>query len=449
MSVATVTAARILAGQLQDKTGEENVLSFERMPYTGFSKTYNVDAQTADSAGSITAMMTGVKTNSGLVAVDENALKGACSTMKDHKLVSILELAELAGKSTGIVSTTRVTHATPAATYAKSVDRYWEVDSLMPKDAIEAGCKDIAMQLIEFKQTLQASYPDAKNIDGLEVVLGGGSTYFLPANNGTGLRNDNQNLIALWQKNNARGIFVNTKNDLNAVNVNKYSALFGLFNETHMSYEIERTRVPSPEEPSLTEMTHKAISFLSKDDKAYFLMVEAGRIDHAHRMGNAKRALTETIEFSKAIKKALETVDLKETLVIVTADHGNVMTMAGHSKRGNPILGKVIEVDRIKPSLALDGKPYTTLSYANGMGFFDGGSSELTSLRMPSIGRADLTKVDTQALEFHQEALVPLALETHSGEDVGIYAQGPNAALVSGVNEQNLLFHIMQQALLP
>ena len=93
MGVSTVTAARILAGQRAGDPGEEHLLSFERFPYTGLSKTYNVDSQTADSAGTMSAIMTGVKTNIGVFGIDENVTYGDCESGRGHELVSLLEIA--------------------------------------------------------------------------------------------------------------------------------------------------------------------------------------------------------------------------------------------------------------------------------------------------------------------------------------------------------------------
>ena len=173
MGISTVTAARIMAGQLEGKLGEEHQLSFETLPFSGFAKTYNVDAQTPDSAGTMTAMASGVKTDAGVIGVDEDIERGNCATVAGNELVTATELAEIAGKSTGIVSTARITHATPAATYAKSADRNWEDVSDMPEAAVTAGCEDIASQLVNFEANLEARY-EGLDVDGLEVVMGGG-----------------------------------------------------------------------------------------------------------------------------------------------------------------------------------------------------------------------------------------------------------------------------------
>ena len=136
MGVSTVTAARIFDGQKKGLLGEENSLSFGRFPFVGLSKTYNVDAQTPDSAGTMTALISGVKTDAGTIGVDENVVRGDCSSVAGSQVFTALELAEIAGLATGIVSTARITHATPAATYAKSADRDWENNSKLPAAAV-------------------------------------------------------------------------------------------------------------------------------------------------------------------------------------------------------------------------------------------------------------------------------------------------------------------------
>ena len=158
MGISTVTAARILEGQLKGKLGEEHNLSFDLFPFSGLAKTYNTDAQTPDSAGTMTAIISGVKTDAGVIGVNENIERGDCTTVTGNELVTALELAEIAGKSTGILSNARITHATPAATYAKSAERNWEDISDMPAAAVNAGCEDIASQLVNFESKSGSTY---------------------------------------------------------------------------------------------------------------------------------------------------------------------------------------------------------------------------------------------------------------------------------------------------
>ncbi len=457
MGVSTVTAARILAGQQMGKMGEEHELSFDKFPFTGFAKTYNVDAQTPDSAGTMTAMVSGVKTDKGVIGVTEAATYDDCTTVSGNELVTALELAEIAGKSTGVISTARITHATPAATYAKSPNRNWEDVSDMDAADTAAGCEDIASQLVNFETNLEAKFTGL-DVDGIEVVLGGGRRHFLPndaafnsadaSSTVEGDRTDGRDLTAEWQASYPAGNYVFDSAGFAAINADTTQRVFGLFNESHMQYEADRVNDVAGE-PSLSEMTSKAIDILDNNDKGFFLTVESGRIDHGHHAGSAYNALTDTIEFAKAIEEAVKNTDPEETLIIVTADHSHVFTIAGYPKRGNPILGKVVSVGKTEPSLAKDNMPYTTVGYTNGKGYrnlMTETNADATYSLDTAAGRHDLTSVDTTSPGFHQEALVPRGSETHAGEDVGVYAMGPGAHLITGTNEQSLIFHVMDYA---
>jgi alkaline phosphatase len=455
MGVSTVTASRILEGQMQGKNGEEHQLSFDTFPFAGLAKTYNVDAQTPDSAGTMTAMISGIKTDVGVIGVDEDIVRGDCSTVTGNELVTALELAELRDKSTGIISTARITHATPAATYAKSADRNWEDISDMSEAAVTAGCKDIADQLVNFESNLEARFAGV-DVNGIEVVFGGGRRHFLPrdaafnsvdaVSSVEGDRTDGRDLTAEWQNAYPSGVYVMDENGFNGIDAATTERVFGLFNESHMQYDADRDNDIAGE-PSIAQMTEKAIDILDNNQNGFFLMVESGRIDHSHHAGSAYGALTDTIALAEAVRVADNMTNDEDTLIIVTADHGHVFTIAGYPKRGNPILGKVVNVGAEDPAMDAVGMPYTTLGYANGLGFRDFGDSvtnaDATYAFAADTGRKDLTDVDTESPGFHQEALVPLSSETHSGEDIGIYAKGPGAFLVNGTNEQNMIYHII------
>lgn len=457
MGVSTVTAARILEGQMNGMDGEEHQLSFDRFPFTGLSKTYNVDAQTPDSAGTMTAMMSGVKTDVGVIGVDEDIERGDCSTVAGNELVTALEIAEIAGKSTGIISTARITHATPAATYAKSADRNWEDISDMPADAVTAGCTDIADQLVNFESNLESRF-DGIDVDGIEVVMGGGRRHFLPNDASfnspdavsaiEGDRSDGRDLTAEWQAMYANGVYLYDAAGFNGLDTETTERVFALFNESHMQYEADRENDVAGE-PSVSEMTGAAINVLDNNEDGFFLMVESGRIDHAHHAGNAYGALMDTIAFADAVQVADELTRDDDTLIIVTADHGHVFTIAGYPKRGNPILGKVVNVGATEPALAADDMPYTTLGYTNGRGHYNLGAetdADASYTLEINAGRQDIADIDTTTPGYHQEALIPMSSETHSGEDVGIYAKGPGAFLVNGTNEQSVIFHVMDYA---
>ena len=457
MGISTVTAARILEGQLRGQPGEENSLSFEKLPYSAFSKTYSVNQQTPDSAPTMTAMVTGVKTEDGILAVNQNVVRGDYRTVAGNELKTILEQAEERGMSTGIVTTARLTHATPAATYAHSPERNWESDAQLAADAKAAGFPDIARQLIELPYG-----------DGVEVALGGGRRNFTPntlpdpeAPTKTGGRKDGRDLTAEWLSKYPSSAYVWNKAQFDAINPASTKHLLGLFNSSHMEYEHDRPADVGGE-PSLAEMTSKAIDVLERNNKGYFLMVEGGRIDHGHHAGNAFRALTDTVAFSEAVKAALGKVDLSDTLIVVSADHSHTMTIGGYPTRGNPILGKVKGNDKQgNPSATYSkdmlGLPYTTIGYANGPGYTGASDKQPEGVKtFPhspksysgiTRGRPDLNAIDTTQPSFMQEATVPLSSETHAAEDVAIYAGGPGAQWFRGVQEQNYIYHVMAEAL--
>ena len=129
------------------------------------------------------------------------------------------------------------------------------------------------------------------------------------------------------------------------------------------------------------------------------LMVEGGRIDHAHHGTNAARALEDTDAFDLAVQAALDMTDAEDTLIIVTADHSHTMTLAGYPPRGNPILGKV-QYPTGAFAMAADGKPYTTLGYMNGPGAAVRGKCR----PVRAVRAADLTDTDTSANDYRQQA---------------------------------------------
>ncbi|MBL8781629.1 MAG: alkaline phosphatase [Alphaproteobacteria bacterium] len=428
MGVTTVTAARIRQGQVAGRDGVSNKLVFETLPYAAFSRTYSHDSEVTDSAPSASAMTTGVKSRNGVINVDSSVPENDCKAGLAHPTTTIAELAEIAGMSTGAVTTTRITHATPAAIYAHAAGRDWERDADMKPEDIAAGCVDIARQLVEMRYG-----------DGLEVAMGGGRAQFLPLSvadpedpKKTGARKDGRNLVDAWMKRYGEGAaYVWSQPQLQALNMGKTKHLLGLFESSHMQFESARVRDKAGE-PSLAEMTFKAISILERNPKGFFLLVEGGRIDHGHHAGMAAQALDDTVAMDEAVKAALAATDARDTLIVVTADHSHVLTMAGYPSRDNPILGLANREDG-KPALAKDGKPYTTLSYANGPGAAEG-------------DREDLTNVDTTKPDYRQQALVPFNSETHGGEDVPILASGPWAHLFQGVVDQQYIFHVMNRA---
>ncbi|RYG13973.1 MAG: alkaline phosphatase, partial [Burkholderiales bacterium] len=453
MSLTTVAAARILEGQRRGDPGEENRLSWEEFPNTALSKTYNTDSQTPDSAGTMTAITTGVKSHIGAIAVGAGR-KSDCAGSLKQPLLTWLELADSAGLATGIVTTARLTHATPAATYAHVPNRDWENDADLPAAAVSDGCKDIAQQLLSSSRFGR----------GPTVALGGGRREFTNVeqrdpehDDKVGKRLDGRNLVDEWTRARPGAAYAWNRGQLEAQK--GASALLGLFEDEHMQFEHDRDQGLGGD-PSLTEMTLAAIDVLSRNTQGYVLMVEGARIDHANHYGNAYRALDETIALSNAVRAAVQATSADDTLIIVTADHSHTLNFVGYPVRGNPILGKVRgrgSEDDVPGDLARDktGQVFTTLTYANGPGNTGASNQQKegpkTFLHEPSSydereGRPDLSAVDTEHPDYLQESLIPLKSESHGGEDVGIWARGPGSEAIRGTVEQNVLYHFIVQA---
>ncbi|GAB1408205.1 alkaline phosphatase [Thermomonas brevis] len=454
MGVTTVSAARIFEGQRAGKPGEEHRLGWEGFPATALSRTYNTDAQTPDSAGTMTAMATGAKTRMGMISVGQSAARGDCAASLQAPLLSLWQLAAANGMATGAVTTTRITHATPAATFSHAPDRDWENDDEMPAAARDAGCTDIARQLVE------GGYGH-----GPDVLLGGGRANFMPREQAdpeypdkTGSRKDGRDLIAQWQARHPQGRYVWNARQL--ADAPADAPLLGLFERGHMQYEHDRAG-DAGGEPSLAEMTRAAISRLQRNPNGFVLLVEGGRIDHAHHAGNAFRALADTAALSDAVRMADRMTSADDTLIVVTADHSHVLHFAGYPTRGNPILGLVKGGsgeggDPGKLARDATGRPYTTLGYGNGPGYAGATNAaaegpkafghDTRGFKLAQHGRPDLTDVDTTRPDYLQEAMIPLGSETHGGEDVGVWARGPGSAAMRGSLEQNALFHVILQA---
>jgi alkaline phosphatase len=430
MSLSTITAARILHGQLNNKSGEEDQLAFEQLNNVALIKTYNIDQQVPDSAATATAILTGVKTNFYTLGVNGNVRlnETRCQRIRENQVNSILKLAQEAGKSTGIVTNTRITHATPAAGYAHVSNRRWECDTNVPR-TLDEPCKDIARQLIEDE-------PGSR----LNVIMGGGRRCFFgnnfidPGPTGQpGMRLDQRNLIEQWiaqrrANNEMNYAFVNSSYDLKSVKTDKTDYLLGLFSYSHMSYEELRDTSPYGE-PSLTEMTEVALKILSKNPLGYVLLVEGGRIDHAHHENVAGVALRETISLSWAVQAARQLVNERDTLIAVTSDHAHALTINGIAPRGNPILG----LSRYKENATQ--LPYTTLIYGNGPG-------NQRPRANPAIGPNS-----TESPYYVQYAAIHQEEAFHDGSDVAIFASGPFAHLFQGVQEQSYIAHVFAYAL--
>lgn len=411
MGVSTVSAARIHAGQVRGKDGETHRLSWETFPHLALVATYNLDAQVPDSAGTSSALHTGTKVRVGTLSIDPRVPHGDCAAQLEHGgLPTLHSIAEDQGLATGIVTTTRITHATPAATYAVSADRGWEYSGA---DDDMGDCPDIAAQLLAFDHG-----------DGMEVVYGGGRRGFLPKASG-GRRKDDRNLLEEWEAKGKGWKVV----DEPVARPKKNTHVLGLFEDSHLSWRGERT-------VSLADMTVSAIRHLEQDPDGFVLTVESGRIDHGHHKGQAKRALDEALALNEAVQAAIDHAP-EGTLILVTADHSHVFTFGGYAARNQPILGlnTYMKDGELTPLTDQFGKSVTTLGYTNGPGFSWAAS------------RPDPTHDDTDADTYHAGAGAYLRSETHGGEDVALYATGGWSHLVDGVMEQSDVFHVVVHAL--
>lgn len=250
--------------------GTEGLLHVQTMPVTGIVKTYAENSLITDSASGATAYSCGVKTDNGMIAQLPDGTD--CKT--------ILEIAEEKGLSTGIVSTSGVTHATPAS-YAAHVPA-------------RRMYSEIANQYLT---------------SGMEVILGGGTEYFIPSSESESNREDDRNLVEEFKE--AGYEYVDSKTSLDAAGNGK---LLGLFSPSGMPSE-GRT-------PTLAEMSSKAISILSENKDGFFLMIEGSQIDWGSHDNDTPYVLREVKDFDAAIETALNFAkEDGETLVIVTADH--------------------------------------------------------------------------------------------------------------------------------
>jgi len=246
------------------EVGKQGSLSIEKLPFVNNVTTYSADNPVTDSAAAATAIATGYKTDNTRLSILPNL----------KSVETILEIAQKEGKSSGVLSTTEITHATPAAFMTHVSSRYTTTE--------------IARQIVEES--------------GVDIIMGGGRTYFT-------IEQINQ-----MQTNGYQFIVNNT--DLHNISSGK---VFGLFSNNHLPYEINRDYYVTP---SLANMTDKAIELLSQDPNGFFLMVEGGKIDHAAHANNKINVALEVIEFHKAVEKAIAYVEnTRNSLLIITADH--------------------------------------------------------------------------------------------------------------------------------
>jgi len=285
MGLGQIMLARIKAA------GPDGALYMERLPVIGFIRTHSADALVTDSAAAGTAMASGVKTNNGMLAM----------TPDGTQYQTILEAAKDKSMATGLVVTSAITHATPAA-FASHV----EARSMQDK---------IAEQLIENK---------------VNILFGGGREYFLPGSDSESRRNDQKDLIKHAQD--TGYLYIRNEQELKTA---RHTNILGLF-------QLGPLTTVAPE-PTLAELTTKAINILNSQTNrkkhGFFLMVEGSQIDWACHDNDAAETVRLTLLFDQAVKAAIDfALKDKHTLVIVTADHETGgLTIKGGSLKGDKL----------------------------------------------------------------------------------------------------------------
>jgi alkaline phosphatase len=431
--VSTNYATRIYAGQQAGGLGDDHVLPHETFRHMALVKTYTTNGQTPDSAPTAAALNTGVKMKNDVINVHPDVAVDDCQAAVAGRLTTLAEIASAMGKSVGIVSTARLTHATPAAVFGYTANRDWEDNTSIPE-----GCDqpDLAAQLIE-----------QMNAGVIDLAMGGGRAHFLPAEvtdeeGEAGLRTDGRNLVEEITQ--AGGQYAWNDETFMALTAPGNGPVLALFESSHMQYAHDRTG-----EPTQAEMTAAAIEALEQNEGGYYLMSEGGRVDHANHAGNVHRTVTDGVAFAEAVQTAMDMTDPAETLIIVTADHGHAIAFNGYCGRGTPITGLCMDVDPAgeehtgEPVLADDGKPFSVVGFLNGAG-----SVMIEQADGSYFGtRPNATQEEATDPDYLQQALIPMGSETHSGTDVAAFARGPWAHLVGGVIEQNVIFHVMLHAI--
>jgi alkaline phosphatase len=279
-------------------TGFRGRLFMHSLPVSGKSSTASLSGIT-DSAASATTMATGQRTWNGVIGEDRD----------QQPVQTLVELAHEEGLAAGLVTTTELTHATPAAFSAHEGSRGEGTD-------------------IATDQVMEV-HP--------EVMLGGGMAYYRPAGPGS-LRTDSGLLGPLTA---AGYTLVADRTELAAARPDRESRLFGAFAQSHLAYTDERAD-DSPE-PTLAEMTRAALAHLGAKDEGFFLMVEGGRIDHAGHANRVDLVVGETLAFDEAIRAAVEWADAepnREVTIVVTADHecGGLTVVQPRGKGALPLV---------------------------------------------------------------------------------------------------------------
>ncbi len=390
---ASFTFAR---GYAQEVLGRE-VLTTDSL-LVGSIRTRSTDSRVTDSAAGATAFACGVKTYNGAIAVDTAR----------QRLATVLEAAEARGMATGLVVTSTITHATPAAFSAHVSSRSME--------------PEIAAQQLE---------------QGIEVLFGGGRSLFLPETQG-GRRKDGRNLLEEARE---RGYTVlSGRADFDGP---LQTPVLGLFSDGHMAYELDRDPA---RQPSLAEMTRKAITLLKDRPEGFFLMVEGSRIDHAAHVNDAAGHLHDILAFEDAVTVALDFARQDgQTLLLSTSDHETGGLSLGRNLDGAAIYAwKPSVLEPVKHSYEhlatlLEAGMKPDALFSEEYGIDDATAAEQDRLRM-----AQNTKDVGMAMRVISEAIARRAFigwttNGHTGVDVNLYAFGPGAKRFSGNHDNTFI----------
>lgn len=370
----------------------------------GGMHTHSAESAITDSAPAGTAMATGYKSNDKVVGLLPSIIntQGAAMIEPEEQedafspVANVLEGAELAGKSTGIISTSEIQHATPAAFSAHATAR--------------SNYDDIAEQQV---------YQD------IEVVLGGGKDS-LATGDHRNARKDGENLLDVIDENGYD--LVETKDELLNSTADK---LWGSFAPAALAYDFDRQAAGDNEEPSIADMTKKGIETLSKDEDGFFMFVEGSKVDWAAHANDPIGIISDVLAFDEAVEEAVEFAkEDGNTMVIVVSDHGNSgITMGNQNTSGTyPAIPVSAYIDPLKKAeLTVEG----AVSQLNGD---RSNMEEVTAL----YGLDDLSAKELEALKASKNVaglMVELLSERanlgyttggHTGEDVFLYAYGPS-----------------------
>lgn len=371
--------------------GRSGRLAFESLPVTGLVSTWSASNFVTDSGAAATAFSAGVKTDNRYLGLDSER----------HPVRTVGEAAKAAGWRVGYVTTTRITHATPACFYAHHADRYDE-------------------------QTVAAQLLDAD----VDLALGGGLSFFLPLAAG-GVRTDGRDLVAEARQ---RGAQVLLRRDPLAWNGE--GRLLGLLANSHLTYELDdRSYPPERRDPTLAELAHLALAGFERSDRPFFLMIEGGRIDHAGHDFDAAGVVAETVRFDETVAMVRAWAEEHPgTLVLVTADHTTGGLALNDHADWTALAKRTASVAWLAAQLRNAGA--TTELLAARTGVADWTAAELDAIRgAPDSYEANRRLGRMLALRdgFTWSARVTDDdTHGHTGEDVPIYAGGPGAERFGG-----------------